>query len=199
MSPRPDIPRHQRAGRARAAFTLVELLVALGIAVAVVAATGVAIHAAFGVWTRLSTGSQALLETTRAMAQMERDLASALPLCGTGLSGDADSCAIPRLDFRPDRMPGHPVLVRWSYDAATSTVLREEMSLENADSSPPLMDRFESVPSLRFEYAGRGPDAADIATWQEAWSPPGPTNLPAVVRVSMGNASRLLPCKGVRP
>jgi len=186
--------------RPRCGFTLVELLVAMAVAAAVVTLTGIALHAGFLSWARLSSGSSSDLETVRLIAELERDVASALPMLETGFSGTPEACEIPRL--RPARGGiALPVLVRWSYDPETATALREERGLLPSDSPEPAprTSSFQPVPRPRFSYAPppQEPTAA-VPAWQEAWVSPGFTNLPASVRVDLGSTSRILPCMGVR-
>lgn len=180
----------------RSAFTLVELLVASLVGLVVASMAALALHAGFAAWGRLAAGDREALEAARLLAQLERDVASAVATGDNPFDGASDRLSTVRLRPAADpASPALPVRVAWRFDPGTQTLVREERPLAAADAPPPLRLSFAPVRSLRLEYCPPGTATTEgPLVWEDAWGLPARSNLPMAVRVSLGGIDRTMPC-----
>ncbi len=162
----------------RRGLTLVELVVALSVGALVAGAALAALSSAFSAWTRLAAGG-ALAETHRALYLFERDAAAALPLPDEPLAGDASSLSFPL------ERDGSLRVVAWS--AEDARLIRREHPYRFGKAPPPTDDSLAQTFRLPAPASFAYPDGADSVAASS------PTNLPASVRVTTGDISRLCP------
>ena len=184
----------------RAAFTLVEVVVATAVGALVAASAVLALSSAFAGWTRLATGGE-LLDADRALLRLERDLASAKPLPSAPFRCDASSLRIPL------ERGGRLVIADWSAEAPG--LVRRERDYRFDDEAG--YDGRESdgrATALRFErHRLPSPAAFAFLAQRESgaegdnapsaeWTALAPTNLPAAVEVRVpGVTVRTMPCR----
>ncbi len=178
-------------------FTLIELIVAMGVGIAVSAMALVAVSSGFRSWTRLAAGG-VLLETDRGFLRFERDVSSALPLPDAQFAGDVSEVTIPL--ERGDA----PRVVSWT--AVPGRLIRRERdylfdreaSLDGrAEDGTSIQFRTESyrIPApARFAY-----HPAPEASAEESFTAASPTHLPSAVSISSAAFSRLCPARLASP
>ena len=185
----------------RAAFTLVEVVVATAVAVLVAGAAILALSSAFAGWTRLAAGGE-LLDADRALLRLERDVASAKPLPYVPFSGDASTLRIPlerggRLVVA-DWTAEPPGLVRRErdyrfddeagYDGRESDGRATALRIER--------HRLPSPAAFAFLPNAKSGAAPDDSPRSAEWTALTPTNLPASVEVRVpGVTVRTMPCR----
>ena len=179
-------------------FTLVELIVAMGVGIAVSAMALIAVSSGFRSWTRLAAGG-VLLETDRGFLRFERDVSSALPLPDAPFAGDASQVTIPL------ERGGALCIVSWTAAPDDRLVRRErdylfarEASFDGrAEDGTSIQFRTESyrIPApARFAY-----HPAPDASAEESITADSPTNLPYAVSLSSGGFSRFCPVRLAPP
>ena len=178
-------------------FTLVELVVAMGVGIAVSAMALIAVSSGFRSWTRLAAGG-VLLETDRGFLRFERDVSSARPLPDAPFSGDASELTLPM------ERSGALRVVSWT--AAPGRLIRRERDYlfdreasfdgraEDGTSIPFRTESYRLPAPARFTYY----PTPDVSA-EESFSADSPTNLPYAVSLSSGGFSRLCPARLAPP
>lgn len=180
----------------RAAFTLVEVLVASVVAVVVAGAAAVALWQGFLVHARVA-GDRAAEDDLARIALVEAlraDVASAAPLALVPFEGDARGFSAARLRAPAGAAPGPAEAVRfsWTHSPDGAALLRREVPAgAPADAlSRAAAVRFPSPDGApRFSYAALVADPADTnappsLVFSDTWT--GPTAPPALVRAAFG-------------
>lgn len=177
----------------RRAFTLVELLVAMAVGIAVAGMASAAVAAGFRSWTRLAAGG-ALLETECGFLRFERDIASALPLPDAPFTGTATEISLPierggtlRMivwSAKPDRLARSERDYLFDAEAAFDGRAADGSSL-------PLRTESYRIPApARFSFL-----PAQDAPAVDTFTADSPTNLPYAVSLTAGDFSRACPAR----
>ena len=156
----------------RAAFSLIELLVAVAVATAVGAAAMALILHSFGVWEEGLSRTGALQAADEFDLDFSRDFASAYPRLG--LQGGEDACVFWTLRRTPDDIA--LCRVRYSFDNDGAVAERWEMGSDT--NAPGLATRYRTTAFSAFSYAGT--NVADNA-WLPTWD--CSTGMPSVISV----------------
>ncbi len=156
----------------RAAFSLIELLVAVAVAAAVGAAALALILHSFGVWEEGLSRTGALQAADEFDLDFSRDFASAYPRLG--LQGSDDACFFWTLRRTPDDIA--LCRVRYSFDKDGALAERWEMGADT--NAPGLTTRYRTTAFSAFSYAGT--NIADNA-WLPNWD--CSTGMPSVISV----------------
>lgn len=179
---RPSLPIRPCRTR-RLGLTLVELVIALSVGALVAAAALAALSSTFSSWSRLAAGGT-LSETHRALFLLERDVASAHPLPDEPLTGDEASLSFP--------MERDNTLRIVSWTAEDARLIRREHPYRFGKEEPvaddTLSQSFRLPASASFGYLPE-----ETAEPLDAFTADCATNLPASVRVTVGDYSRLCP------
>ena len=174
-------------------FTLVELIVAMGVGIAVSAMALIAVSAGFRSWTRLAAGG-VLLETDRGFLRFERDISSALPLPDKPFSGDTSELTLPLERGGALRIVSWTVapgrLVRRERDYLFDREASFDGRAEDGTSIPFRTESYRIPATARFAYH----PAPDVSA-EESFTADTPTNLPYAVSLSAGGFSRLCPAR----
>ncbi len=183
----------------RHGLTLVELLIAAGLAGALALTIALGLQAGLRTGTALSRTSQAE-HAVRLLARLEQDLASALPDDTPGFTGSELALSLSRRIV--DGPEGIPAVARveWSFDPVTQTVRREvrfipaSLSREQPPPGAPPAETYPVRRTLRFTYL---PPETDPDAGVPAWPPPvlaeDAPDLPAAVLAELDGSRRLLP------
>ena len=185
----------------RAAFTLVEVIVATAVAALVVSAAVLALSTAVAGRTPHAAGG-GLLDADRALLRLERDIASAKPLPLVPFRGDASTLRIPL------ERGGRLVVADWS--AEPPGLIRRERDYRFDDeagydgresdgrATAPRVERHRLPSPAAFAFLAKaesGAAAVEALSLSE-WTALTPTNLPASVEVRIpGVTVRTMPCR----
>lgn len=187
--------RSTRTSRA-AGFTLVEVLVASVVAVAVAGAAAAVLWQGLRANAAVASNRAAEEGLARlALAEALRaDVASAAPLHGVPFRGDARGFSAARLRAAPGTAPGPAAAVRFEWVPAPDgrSMLRREAGAPRGDLAlaPPVpYPAPDGAP--RFSYAALVPDPADTnappsLVWSDEWAEEDARALPALVRAAFG-------------
>ena len=162
----PQVP----SAASRAAFSLIELLVAIAVAAAVGAAAMALILHSFGVWEEGLSRTGTLQAADEFDLDFSRDFASAYPRLG--LQGSDEACVFWTLRRTPDDIA--LCRVRYSFDKDGALAERWEMGADT--NAPGLTTRYRTTAFSAFSYAGT--NIADNA-WQFNWD--CATGMPSVI------------------
>ena len=161
---------HRTSATSRAAFSLIELLVAIAVAAAVgVAAMALILHS-FGVWEEGLSRTGALQAADEFDLDFSRDFASAYSRLG--LQGSDEACVFWTLRRTPDDIA--LCRVRYFFDKDGALAERWEMGADT--NAPGLTTRYRTTAFSAFSYAGT--NIADNA-WQLNWD--CSTGMPSVI------------------
>ncbi|MBQ9726956.1 MAG: hypothetical protein IJV65_05555 [Kiritimatiellae bacterium] len=182
-----------RPPRGLGAFTLVEVLVASLVAVAVAGAAAAALWQAFRVHARVAADRPAEDDLARLalFEALRADVFCAAPLALVPFEGDARGFSAARLRAAPGGAPAPASVVRFSWAPAPDgrSMLRREAP-PGADLSLAAPARFPAPDGApRFSYAALVPDPVDTnappsLAWSDDWTDPGAA--PALVRAEAG-------------
>ena len=164
----PQVP----SATSHAAFSLIELLVAVAVATIVGAAAMALILHSFGVWEEGMARTGVLQATDEFDLDFSRDFASAYP--AFGLQGDNDACVFWTLRRTPDDIA--LCRVRYSFDKDGALAERWEMGADT--NAPGLTTRYHTTAFSAFSYTGT--NIADNA-WLLNWD--CSTGMPSVISV----------------
>ena len=156
----------------RAAFSLVELLVAVAVATVVGAAAMTLMLHSFGVWEAGMSRTGELRAADEFDLDFSRDFASAYP--PLGMLGDGGACVFWTLRRASDGIG--LCRVRYSFDA--DGALAERWDLGSDTNAPGLLTRYRTAAFSAFSYAGT--NLADNA-WALGWD--CPTGMPSAISV----------------
>lgn len=183
----------------RQGFTLLELLIALVVAFVIAAAVGASLYAGFAAWERLGTGCGAEIRIARALALLERDIASAYAAPDQPFIGEADGCEFRRLAAPgPDSPYGPPQTIKWVFEPATSSLTRYVAADERTAPETGSNQSFGPLPAASFTYLPAAEQGASLDLLQETWDSAANTNSPAAVHLRIGPYSRLMACRAGR-
>ena len=164
----PQVP----SAASRAAFSLIELLVAIAVAAAVGAAAMALILHSFGVWEEGLSRTGALQAADEFDLDFSRDFASAYPRLG--LQGSEDTCVFWTLRRTPDDIA--LCRVRYAFDKDGALAERWEMGADT--NAPGLTTRYHTTAFSAFSYTGTNiADNAWLPNWDCA------TGMPSVISV----------------
>ena len=164
-----------RTGISRAAFTLLELLVAIGIAAVLAGAILATIAGAIRVWERSRYVNDPSAEAALCLEKIEQELRNGFAFYGVAFEGAADRLQFPILMRASGQNASVPIrvgTVRYYRDGASRSLKREAWVYPGKGPGPAGAEKMiSSLDKLKLSYyyaspeAGKGFGLAD--TWQD--------------------------------
>ena len=152
------------AGRYSAAFSLVELLVAVAICAVLGATVFACLFGSFGLWERGMRNASAIGAADAFDMAFARDFASSVP--ARPFTGAKDKCEMLTLHAAPQ---GETELVRVRYSIMEEGISREVWRDAPAPGNPPPPDERDDYATANFRgFAYAGTNSAEAA-WSDTW------------------------------
>ena len=184
----------------RAAFTLVELLVASTMTAILLTGLGAHLRGGLMVWERATTTAEQLQRHRVALDRLERELANSLVYDAREDAYGDEIGALPRPEFAADRLAwftaapagsdGMPSIRFVTYACgrreAGEGLWRTSQTLGEARAKQPAAPELllPGCRSLRIQYAQAPHDPAEPLVWRTEWSEP-PAMLPSLLDVAL--------------
>ena len=172
--------------KSTAAFTLVELLVAVAISTIVIFAVSGVVSMGLKSFASVSTVGERNIRRVQLVSALEQDLASAMPLNGVKFEGGRDAVSFARLVSLTHSTNTTTIMkISWTRDAA-GVVVR---TLTRPDDSV-VSESFGPVLNFKLNYAGTGDgekrEKMTAVTWVDEWKH---GKFPGLVRINLGDLS----------
>lgn len=172
--------------KSTAAFTLVELLIAVAISTIVIFAVSGVVSMGLKSFASVSTVGERNIRRVQLVSALEQDLASAMPLNGVKFDGGRDSMSFARLVSLTHSTNTTTIMkINWTRDAAgvvVRTLTRPDDSIVSESFGPAL--------NFKLSYAGLGDgekrEKMTAVTWVDEWKH---GKFPGLVRIDLGDLS----------
>ncbi len=170
-----------------AGFTLIEVMVTLGIVVLVAGVVAASLYSGLSVWDTAADFDRRRMEALLTLETMEREIRSAVPFYAIPFSGQAGGmkfCAILGGKTFPE-MPGKIEEIAYRFDEDSKTLSRLSRTFPWAGmTSPDTGIALRDVLEFRMYYADRVDDESSDLKWSGRWEPHG-ERLPAAVTIEL--------------